>query len=101
MAWKMNRASDGNFSIIFFAEKSKSKANSTESGKWWADNNKIYMKTAGVPTLDVYAYSFINQTSVRFVNVQKDPSAACQADYEFTDSKVFKKSQAFGPSGAH
>lgn len=88
MAWKMVRDADGQFSIVFFSDKSRSTTWAKEQGRWWTDNGRLVLKTAGVKQPDVYTYQFLSSNSVRFVNVKRDPSADCQADYEFTDHKV-------------
>ena len=44
--------------------------------------------TDGIPTPDVYTYSFINDKAVKLSNIKRDPSADCMADYEFIDHRV-------------
>ena len=88
LAWKMVRAADGQFSIVFFSDKNRSQTWAKEQGRWWTDNGRLVLKTDGVQKADIYAYQFVSSSSVRFVNLKRDPSADCQADYEFTDHKV-------------
>jgi len=88
MAWKMSRTADGKFEIAFYGDSEKKKALGKEKGRWEASDGKLSIFTDGVPTPDVYAYSFIGDNSVKFSNIKRDPSADCMADYEFTDHRV-------------
>ena len=90
MAWRMARTADGKFEIAFYADSGKKQIIGKEKGRWEVKGDKLSLLTDGVPTPDVYVYTFIDDNSVRFSNVKRDPSADCMADYEFTDHRVSK-----------
>jgi hypothetical protein len=88
MAWKMTRTADGKFDVAFFGDPARSKLISQERGRWEAYDGTISLYSDGIPSPDVYRYTFIGSNSVRLTNVKRDPSADCMADYEFTDHRV-------------
>jgi hypothetical protein len=88
MAWKMSRTADGKFEITFYGNSEKNKILGQEKGRWEVSGGKLSLLTDGVPTPDIYTYSFINENSVKLSNIKRDPSADCMADYEFTDHRV-------------
>lgn len=88
LAWKLSRSSDGKFEIAFYADSSKTKETGRERGIWWVKANEYFTQTQGVPTPDGYSYVFLNQDTVRYTGLKHDPSADCDADYEFTDHRV-------------
>lgn len=90
LAWNSKFSADGRFEISFFADKERLKPLQTESGSWKANNGKSELKTDGVQTPEVYLYTIINDDTIEYVNTVKDPTADCQADYEFTEYR-FKK----------
>lgn len=90
LAWNSKFSADGRFEISFFADKERLKPVQTESGGWKANNGKSELKTDGVQTPEVYLYTVINDDTIKYVNTVKDPTADCQADYEFTEYRVKK-----------
>jgi hypothetical protein len=88
LAWNSSFAPDGRFEISFFADKELSKAVQTERGNWKAKDGTSELKTDGVPTAEVYLYTVIDDDTIKYVNTVKDPSADCQADYEFIEHRV-------------
>lgn len=88
MAWKMARTADGKFEITFYGDPGKKQALGNEKGRWEVRDGKLSLLTDGVPTPDIYVYTFIDDKSVKLSNVKRDPSADCIADYEFTDHRV-------------
>lgn len=90
MAWRMIRAADGKFEVAFYVDSAMSKLIGKEMGRWNAHGGRMSLYSDGVPTPDVYSYTFIGGDSVRLTNVKRDPSADCMADYEFTDHRVLK-----------
>lgn len=90
LAWNSNFAPDGRFEISFFADKERTKSVQTERGNWKANGGKNELKTDGVPTAEVYLYTVIDDDTIKYVNTVKDPSADCQADYEFIEHRVKK-----------
>ena len=92
LAWNSKFGPDGRFEITFFADKQKTKPIQTERGKWKASGGKSELKTDGVPTAEVYLYTVIDDDTIKYVNTARDPSADCQADYEFTEYRVKTKS---------
>lgn len=88
MAWKMARTADGKFEISFYGDPGKKQILGEEKGLWEVKNGKLSLLTDGVPTPDIYVYTFIDENSVKLSNIKRDPSADCMADYEFTDHRV-------------
>lgn len=88
MAWKMARTADGKFEITFYGDPGKKQVLGKEKGRWEVKDGKLSLLTDGVPTPDIYIYTFIDDNSVKLSNVKRDPSADCMADYEFTDHRV-------------
>ena len=88
MAWKMARTADGKFEITFYGDPEKKQVLGQEKGRWETTNGKVSLLTDGVPTPDIYTYTFIDDNSVKLSNIKRDPSADCMADYEFTDHRV-------------
>ena len=88
LAWNSNFMSNGSFEITFFANKERTKKINTEHGSWKASNGQSELTTDGVPTPEIYLYTFINNNTVKYVSTVKDPSADCQDDYEFTEYRV-------------
>lgn len=90
LSWQMNLMEDGTFRLTFFSDKDQTKKIQTENGVWKAQNGISELTTRGVPNPDVYAYTFLDENRVRYVNTKRDPSGDCQADYEFTEHRVTK-----------
>jgi len=90
LSWNSNFTPSGMFEITFFSDKEKTKIINTEKGSWKASNGKNELKTDGVPTPEVYLYTVIDNDTIKYVNTVRDPSADCQADYEFTERRVKK-----------
>ncbi|WP_291933316.1 lipocalin family protein [Limnohabitans sp.] len=90
LAWNSKFSANGNFEISFFADKERLKPVQIERGNWKASNGKSELKTDGVLTSEVYIYTIINDDTIKYVNTVKDPTADCQADYEFTEYRVKK-----------
>lgn len=90
LAWNSKFSADGRFEISFFADKDRTKSVQTERGTWQANGGKNELKTDGVPTTEVYLYTVIDDNTIKYVNTVSDPSADCQADYEFTERRVRK-----------
>ncbi|CAG4890621.1 lipocalin-like domain-containing protein [Paraburkholderia gardini] len=88
MAWTMKRSSDGKFEISFYKNPEKTQLLNEERGQWETKGDKISLITEGVPTSDLYTYTFIDNDTVHVSAVERDPSADCMADYEFTDHRV-------------
>ncbi|MFC5609832.1 hypothetical protein [Variovorax soli] len=88
LAWKSKFKEDGRFEITFFADAERKKELHTERGTWRASDGRNELKTDGVPTTEVYTYSFADPNTVRYVNTVRDPSADCQADYEFLEHRT-------------
>lgn len=88
MAWKMARTADGEFKVTFYGDGAKTKVIGTEKGRWEVKGGKLSLLTEGVPAPDIYTYKFIDDNTVMLSNVERDPSADCMADYEFTDYRV-------------
>jgi len=88
MAWKMARTLDGKFEVTFYADPGKKQILGEEKGRWEVKDGKLSLFTDGVPTPDIYVYTFIDDNSVKFSRVRADPSADCVADYEFTEHRV-------------
>jgi len=88
LSWQLSRSADGKFAISFYGDPNKTKEAGRESGIWWTAANEYFAQTQGVPTPDGYAYSFLNQDTVHYTVLKRDPSADCDADYEFTDHRV-------------
>jgi hypothetical protein len=91
LAWKLNRSADRKFEITFYSNPNKTEVAGREHGIWWVDSKKYFTQTEGVPTPDGYSYSFINQDTVHYAVLTRDPSADCKDDYEFTDHRVVGK----------
>lgn len=87
IAWKMVRTADGKFNISFYTDPEKKHLIGREKGRWEAENGRFLIFTYGVPTPDIYTYKFIDDNSVKFSNIKRDPSADCMADYEFIDNR--------------
>lgn len=88
LAWNSRFAPDGRFEISFFADKEMTKPIQAERGTWKAGSGRSELKTDGVPTAEVYVYTVIDDDTIKYVNTVKDPSADCQADYEFIERRV-------------
>lgn len=88
LAWKSKFSADGRFEITFFSDKERTEKIQTEKGTWKTGNGKNELKTDGVPTAEVYVYTVIDDDTIKYVNTMKDPSADCQADYEFTERRI-------------
>lgn len=90
MAWKMGRTADGKFEVTFYSDPEKTRILGKEKGHWEVKDGRLSLLTDGVPTPDLYVYTFIDNNSVKFSNVKRDPAADCMADYEFTDHRVLQ-----------
>lgn len=90
LAWKSQFLPDGRFEISFFANKERTQLIQTERGTWDAKDGKNTLKTDGVLTPEVYLYTVLDDNTIKYVNTIKDPTADCQADYEFTEHRVRK-----------
>ncbi|MDZ4296862.1 MAG: hypothetical protein U1A04_00865 [Moraxellaceae bacterium] len=88
LAWKSAFRTDGSFEIIFFRDKARTQQIQTERGVWTAANGRSELKTEGVGQPEVYLYTFQGPDAVHYENTAKDPSADCQADYQFTERRV-------------
>jgi hypothetical protein len=88
LAWRLTRSADGKFEITFYADPNKTKEANRERGVWWVKGNEYFSQTQGVPTPDGYSYSFLNQNTVRYSVLERDPSVDCKADYQFTDHRI-------------
>ncbi|RQU17738.1 hypothetical protein DF153_07185 [Burkholderia cenocepacia] len=88
MAWTMKRSSDGKFEIAFYKNPEKTQLLNEARGQWETKGDKISLFTEGIPTPDVYTYTFIDNDTVHVSAVERDPSADCMSDYEFTDHRV-------------
>lgn len=88
LAWKLIRSSDGTFEIAFYADPKRTTEVSHERGIWWVKANEYFAQTDGVPTPDVYTFSFLDKDTVRYTLQKLDPSADCKADYVFTDHRA-------------
>jgi hypothetical protein len=88
MAWEMARTADGKFEISFYGDPGKKQILGKEKGRWEVKDGQLSLLTDGVPTPDIYIYTFIDDNSVKLSNIKRDPSADCMADYEFTDHRV-------------
>lgn len=88
LAWKSAFRSDGSFEIIFFRDKARTQLIQAERGIWMAANGRSELKTEGVGQPEVYLYTFQAPDAVHYENTAKDPSADCQADYQFTERRV-------------
>ncbi len=81
---------NGRFEISFFADKERTKLVQTERGIWKTKDGKNELMTDSVPTAELYLYTIVSDETIKYVNTVKDPSADCQADYEFTEHRVKK-----------
>lgn len=90
MAWKMGRTADGKFEVTFYGDPEKTRILGKEKGHWEVKDGRLSLLTDGIPTPDLYVYTFIDNNSVKFSNVKRDPAADCMADYEFTDHRVLQ-----------
>jgi hypothetical protein len=88
MAWTMKRSSDGKFEIAFYKNPERTQLLNEERGQWQTNGDKISLLTEGTPTPDVYTYTFTDNDTVHVSAIERDPSADCMADYEFTDHRV-------------
>lgn len=88
LAWNSNFAPDGRFEISFFADKERTQFIQMERGTWSAREGKNELKTDGVPTVEVYLYTMLDDNTIKYVNAVRDLSADCQADYEFVEHRV-------------
>ena len=88
MAWTMKRSSDGKFEVAFYNNPERTQFLNVERGRWETNGDKISLTTAGVPTPDVYTYTLTDNDTVHVSAIERDPSADCMADYEFTDHRV-------------
>lgn len=88
MAWTMKRSSDGKFEVAFYKNPERTQFLNEERGRWETKDDKISLTTEGVPTPDVYAYTFTDSDTVHVSAIERDPSVDCMADYEFTDHRV-------------
>ncbi len=84
----MKRSLDGKFEIAFYKNPEKTQLFDEERGRWETKDDKISIITEGTPTPDVYTYTVIDNDTVHFSAIKRDPSADCMADYEFTDHRV-------------
>lgn len=90
LAWNSEFYADGRFEISFFADKERLRPIQTERGSWTASSGKSELKTDGVQTPEVYLYTVINDDTIKYLSAVSDPTADCQADYEFTVHRVKK-----------
>ena len=88
MAWTMKRSSDGKFEIAFFQNPERTKFLNIERGQWETKDDKISLTTEGDSTPDVYTYAFTDSDTVHVSAIERNPSADCMADYEFTDHRI-------------
>lgn len=97
VAWRLTRTADGKFDIVFYSDPDKIDATGREHGRWWVKADRFYLQTEGVETPERYTYVILDQNTVRFDVVDRDPSADCQADYQFTDHRSADDSAIDGP----
>ena len=88
MAWTMKRSSDGKFEIAFFQNPERTKFLNIERGQWETKDDKISLTTEGDSIPDVYTYAFTDSDTVHVSAIERNPSADCMADYEFTDHRI-------------
>lgn len=88
LAWEMSREADGRFEVTFFLDSERKKLLGSERGRWQTENGQMTLLTDGVPSADIYTYTFGENNSVVFANIKRDPSADCAADYVFTDHRI-------------
>jgi hypothetical protein len=88
LAWRMQLNTDGTFLIAFFRDQERTRLIQVERGRWTAANGRSELKTDGVGQTEVYQYTLKGSDAVHYVNTVKDPTADCQADYEFTEYRV-------------
>ncbi|MEM5314752.1 lipocalin family protein [Paraburkholderia sp. JHI869] len=88
MAWTVKRSSDGKFEVAFYKNPERTQFLNEERGQWETNDNKISLTTEGVPIPDVYTYTFSDSDTVHVSAVERDPSADCMAEYEFTDHRA-------------
>ena len=88
MAWNMKRSQDGKFEITFYKNPEKTQLIDREMGRRETKGDKLSLFTEGVPTPDIYTYTFTDNDTVHLSVVERDPSVDCMADYEFTDHRV-------------
>lgn len=88
LAWRMQLNADGTFRIAFFRDQARTRLIQMEQGRWTAANGRSELKSDGVGQAEVYEYTLQGPDAVHYVNTVKDPTADCQADYEFTEYRV-------------
>jgi hypothetical protein len=88
LSWNTDFKPDGKFTITFFRDAKQSQRIQAEHGTWIAANGKNALKTDGVPSPDVYNYTFIDADTVHYTSVTSDPSGDCQEDYAFTEHRI-------------
>lgn len=88
LAWRTQLSADGSFRISFFRDQERTRLIQVEQGRWTAANGRSELKTDGVSQAEVYQYTLRGDDAVHYVNTVKDPTADCQADYEFTEHRV-------------
>lgn len=88
LAWEVSREADGRFEVTFFLDSERKKVLGSERGRWQTENGQMTLLTDGVPSADIYTYTFGENNSVVFANIKRDPSADCAADYVFTDHRI-------------
>lgn len=88
LAWRSQFHADGRFEITFFRDAERAQKIQTERGIWRAADGRSELRTLGVPTPEVYEYRFLDEDRVHLTNTKKDATADCQADYEFTETRV-------------
>ena len=84
----MKRSSDGKFEIAFFQNPERTKFLNIERGQWETKDDKISLTTEGDSIPDVYTYAFTDSDTVHVSAIERNPSADCMADYEFTDHRI-------------
>jgi len=91
MAWEFKRFENGRFEVYFFKDKNKIKNFlDIETGTWATEGNKYKLSTDGVPNPDIYIYDVIDNNTIEFTNIQRDPSSDCSEDYKFVDHRIDK-----------
>lgn len=91
MAWEFKRFENGRFEVMFFRNRSKIRnLLNTETGTWTTEGSKYILNTDDVPNPDAYIYNVIDNDTVEFTNIQRDPSADCAEDYKFVDRRADK-----------
>lgn len=64
MAWKMGRTADGKFEVTFYSDPEKTRILGKEKGHWEVKDGRLSLLTDGIPTPDLYVYTFIGRVEM-------------------------------------